>query len=117
MARVLKRRGWYLIPDDSYPSLQAYIDVSYEPLAAEVCAYQAEVAAAEAAHHKPRPAALKAVQADARRRLKRHFDLVLSKRIELEACVCVRALFEYDLSKSQEGARVYERIPSGPSRA
>jgi hypothetical protein len=93
MARVLKRRGWYLIPDDSYPSLQAYIDVSYEPLAAEVRVYQAEVAAAEAAHHKRRRAALKAVQADVRRRLKRRFDLVLLKRIELEARVCVRARY------------------------
>jgi hypothetical protein len=36
MARVLKRRGWYLVPDDSYPSLQAYIDASYAALAADV---------------------------------------------------------------------------------
>jgi hypothetical protein len=42
MTRVLRRRGWYLVPDASYPSLQAYIDASYAALAADVRAYKAE---------------------------------------------------------------------------
>jgi hypothetical protein len=61
MTRVLKRRGWYLVPNAStYPTLQAYIDASYEAMRADVRAYQAEVAAAEAAHRKRRRAELKA---------------------------------------------------------
>ena len=55
MTRVLRRRGWYLVPNVStYPNLQAYIDASYAALAADVRAYKAEVAAAEAAHRKRR---------------------------------------------------------------
>ena len=65
MTRVLRRRGWYLVPDASYPSLQAYIDASYAALAADVRAYKAEVAAAEAraSHRKRRRAELKAERA------------------------------------------------------
>jgi hypothetical protein len=63
MTRVLRRRGWYLVPDASYPSLQAYIDASYAALAADVRAYQAEVAAAQAAERKRRRAELKAERA------------------------------------------------------
>ena len=64
MTRVLRRRGWYLVPNVStYPTLQAYIDASYAALAADVRAYQAEVAAAEAAHRKRRRAELKAERA------------------------------------------------------
>ena len=64
MARVHGRRNWYLIPDVStYPTLQAYIDASYAALAADVRAYQAEVAAAQAAERKRRRAELKAERA------------------------------------------------------
>ena len=64
MTRVPWRRGWYLFPDVStYPSLQVYIDASYAALAADVRAYKAEVAAAEAAHRKRRRAELKAERA------------------------------------------------------
>jgi hypothetical protein len=50
MARVHKRRFWYLYPSAIYPSLEAYIDATHAALVADVRAYQAEVAAAEAAH-------------------------------------------------------------------
>ncbi len=64
MTRVLRRRCWYLVPNVStYPTLQVYIDASYATLAADVRAYQAEVAAAEAAHRKRRSAELKAERA------------------------------------------------------
>ena len=64
MTRVLKRRGWYLVPNAStYPTLEAYIDASYAALVADVCAYKAEVAAAGAAHRKRRRAELKAERA------------------------------------------------------
>jgi hypothetical protein len=63
MTRVLRRRCWHLVPDASYPTLEAYIDASYAALAADVRAYQAEVAAAEAAHRKRRRAELKAERA------------------------------------------------------
>jgi hypothetical protein len=64
MTRVLRRRGWYLIPNlSTYPTLQAYLDASYAALAADVRAYQAEVAAAEAAQRKRRRAELKASRA------------------------------------------------------
>ncbi len=64
MTRVLRRRGWYLVPIVStYPTLQAYIDASYAALSADVRAYQAEVAAAEAAHRRRRREALKAERA------------------------------------------------------
>ena len=39
MTRVLKLRGWHLIPDSSYPSLEAYIGSSHAALAADVRAY------------------------------------------------------------------------------
>ncbi len=83
--------------------------MSYAALAADVRAYQAEVAAAEAAHHKRRRAALKADQADARRRLKRSFDLVLLKRIELEACVCVCARYLNMICLSPRRERVFTK--------
>ena len=63
MSRIHKRCGWYLVPDASYPTLEAYIDASYAALAADMRAYQAEVAAAEAASAPPRGA-----QGRARRR-------------------------------------------------
>ena len=64
MTRVLRRRCWYLVPNVStYPTLQAYIDASYAALAADVRAYQAEVAAAQAAERKRRRAELKAERA------------------------------------------------------
>jgi hypothetical protein len=64
MTRVLMRRGWYLVPNlSTYPTLQAYIDASYAALAADVRAYQAEVAAAQAAERKRRRAELKAERA------------------------------------------------------
>jgi hypothetical protein len=65
MKRVLGRYRWYLVPDASYPSLQAYIDATHAALVADVCTYQAEVAAAEAAHRKRRRAELKAKRAAA----------------------------------------------------
>ncbi len=43
-----------------YPSLEAYIDATRAALVADVHAYQAEVAAFEAAHRKRRREALKA---------------------------------------------------------
>jgi hypothetical protein len=64
MTRVLRRRGWYLVPNlSTYPTLQAYIDASYAALAADVRAYQVEVAAAQAAERKRRRAELKAERA------------------------------------------------------
>jgi hypothetical protein len=64
MTRVLRRHGWYLVPNVStYPTLQAYIDASYAALAADVRTYQAEVAAAQAAERKRRRAELKAERA------------------------------------------------------
>jgi hypothetical protein len=54
MARVHKRRFWYLHPSAIYPSLEAYIDATHAALVADVRVYQAEVAAAEAAHRKRR---------------------------------------------------------------
>ena len=44
-----------------YPSLEAYIDATRAALVADVHAYQAEVAAFEAAHRKRRREALKAI--------------------------------------------------------
>ena len=64
MSRIHKRRGWFLVPDAAiYPTLEAYIDASYAAMRADVRAYQAEVAAAEAAHRKRRRAELKAERA------------------------------------------------------
>ena len=64
MSRIHKRRGWYLVPDAAlYPTLEAYIVASYAAMRADVRAYQAEVAAAEAAHRKRRRAELKAERA------------------------------------------------------
>jgi hypothetical protein len=60
MARVHARRNWYLLPDNSYESLEAYIDATRAALVADVRAYQAEVAAFESAHRKRRREALKA---------------------------------------------------------
>ncbi len=63
MTRVHKRRRWYLHPSAIYPSLEAYIDATHAVLVADVRAYQAEVAAAEAAHSKRRHEELKAERA------------------------------------------------------
>jgi hypothetical protein len=63
MARVHKMRRWYLHPSAIYPSLEAYTDAMRAALVADVRAYQAEVAAAEAAHRKRRREALKAERA------------------------------------------------------
>jgi hypothetical protein len=60
MLRVHARRNWYLLPDNSYESLEAYIDATRAALVADVRAYQAEVAAFEVAHSKRRSEALKA---------------------------------------------------------
>ncbi len=59
MAHVHAHRTWYLLPDNSYESLEAYIDATRAALVADVRAYQAEVAAFEAAHRKRRHEALK----------------------------------------------------------
>jgi hypothetical protein len=63
MKSVLRRYRWYLVPDASYPSLQAYIDATNAALVTDVRTYQAEVATAEAAHCKRRRAALKTKRA------------------------------------------------------
>jgi hypothetical protein len=63
MARVHKMRRWYLHPSIMYPSLEAYIDATRAALVADVRAYQAEVAAAEAAHRKRRREVLKVERA------------------------------------------------------
>jgi hypothetical protein len=52
MRRVHARRTWYLLTDNSYESLEAYIDATRAALVVDLHAYQAEVAAAEAAHRK-----------------------------------------------------------------
>jgi hypothetical protein len=62
---VHARRNWYLLPDNSYESLEANIDATRAALVADVHAYQAEVAAFEAAHSKRRSEALKAERAAA----------------------------------------------------
>jgi hypothetical protein len=54
MVRVHARRNWYLLPDNSYESLEAYIDATRAALVTDVRAYQAEVSAAEAAQSKRR---------------------------------------------------------------
>ena len=63
MARVDARRRWYLAPDDSFDSVDAYIDATYAAFKADVRACQAEVVAEEAAHSKRRSAELKAERA------------------------------------------------------
>jgi hypothetical protein len=63
MRRVHARRNWYLLPDNSYKSLEAYIDATRAALVADLHAYQAEVAAAEAAHRERRRKVLKAERA------------------------------------------------------
>jgi hypothetical protein len=70
MARVHKRRFWYLHPSVMYPSLEAYIDPTHAALVADVRVYQAEVATAESAHRKRRREALKAERAAAPPRLR-----------------------------------------------
>jgi hypothetical protein len=65
MVRVHKRHFWYLHPSIMYPSLEAYIDATNAALVVDVCMYQAEVAAAEAAYSKRRREALKAERAAA----------------------------------------------------
>jgi hypothetical protein len=63
MVRVHSRCNRYLHPSAIYPSLEAYIDATRVALDADVLAYQAEVAAAKAAHRKRRREALKAERA------------------------------------------------------
>ena len=63
MRRVHARRNWYILPDNSYESLEAYIDATRAALVADLHAYQAEVAAFEAAHRKRRREALRAERA------------------------------------------------------
>jgi hypothetical protein len=63
MARVHKMCRWYLHPSAIYPSLEANINATRAAIAADVRVYQAEVAAAEAAHRKRRREALKAKRA------------------------------------------------------
>ena len=63
MARVDARRRWYLTPDDSFASLDAYIDATYAAFNADVRACQAEVADEEAACRKRSRAELKAERA------------------------------------------------------
>ena len=64
MARVHAHRNWYLRPNSAiYPSLEAYINATHAALVADVRVYQAEVAAAEAAHRKRRRAERKAERA------------------------------------------------------
>ena len=63
MARVHKMRRWYLHPSAIYPSLEAYTDAMRAALVADVRAYQAEVAVAQAAERKRRRAELKAERA------------------------------------------------------
>jgi hypothetical protein len=56
MARVYARRRWYLIPDVAYWSVEEYIGASRAGLAADVRAYQLEVARVD--ERKARRAAL-----------------------------------------------------------
>jgi hypothetical protein len=63
MRRVHERRNWYLAPDDSYASLETYIDATCAALTADVRGYLAEEAAEEAARRKRRRAELKAERA------------------------------------------------------
>jgi hypothetical protein len=66
LARVHRCRKWYLIPNVSaHPTLADYIDATRAALDADVRAYQAEVAAPEAAHRQRRREALKAERAAA----------------------------------------------------
>jgi hypothetical protein len=58
--RVHARRNWYLLPDNSYERLEAYTDATRAALVADMRVYQAEVAAAKAAHRKRRCEELKA---------------------------------------------------------
>jgi hypothetical protein len=58
-------RDVYLTPDDSYASLEAYIDATHTVLAADLSIYLAEVAAEEAEGRKRRRAELKAESAAA----------------------------------------------------
>jgi hypothetical protein len=60
MARVHKRGRWYLIPDNFYLDLQAYIDATHAALVADVRAYQAEDTTFEAAHSRHSSKELKA---------------------------------------------------------
>ena len=54
MARVDGRRRWYLTPDDSFDSVDAYIDATYAAFKADVPVCRAEAAAEEAARRKRR---------------------------------------------------------------
>jgi hypothetical protein len=59
------KRPYYVHPSILYPTLEAYIDATREVFIANVRAYQAEVAAFEAAHRKRRREALRAERAAA----------------------------------------------------
>jgi hypothetical protein len=63
MLRVQARCNWYLLPNNSYASLETYIHVTRAALTADMSVYQAEVAADEAAHSKRLLAELKAERA------------------------------------------------------
>ena len=66
MARVSERRRWYLTPDESFGSVDAYIDATYAAFKADVCVCQAELKAERAAALKRRRAELKAERATER---------------------------------------------------
>jgi hypothetical protein len=65
VARVHQRRSCYVHASILFPTLEAYIDATRDVFIANVRAYQAEVAAFEAAHRKRRSEALKAERAAA----------------------------------------------------
>jgi hypothetical protein len=71
VARVHKRRLYYIHASILYPTLEAYIDATRDILVANVRAYQAEVAAFEASHRKRRREAPRGAQGRARRRAPR----------------------------------------------
>ena len=54
MARVDARRRWYIAPDDSFDSVDAYIDATYAAFKADVPVCRAEAAVEEAASRKRR---------------------------------------------------------------
>ena len=54
MARVDARRRWYLAPDDSFDSVDAYTDATYAAFKADVHVCRVEADAEEAARRKRR---------------------------------------------------------------
>jgi hypothetical protein len=101
MARVHARRNWYLLPNNSYERLEAYIDATRgAALVADVRVYQAEVAAAKAAHRKRRSEELKAERAAEPPVLARAQPARASKRTP------GRAACDVFLLKGAQGARL-----------